>query len=81
MKKEVSVCNTTPGAICLVKFTKSGVTKQLSAQTTDANGVASWQWDIESAGLTDGSWTITAVASLDGQTQSAQDGQNLEVQS
>jgi hypothetical protein len=79
-KKEVSVCNTTPGATCYIKFTKGGTTKQLSAQTADNNGTASWQWDVQTAGLSQGSWVITAVATLGNQSQSAQDAQNLEVQ-
>lgn len=77
---EQSVCSTTPGASCYIAFTKAGETKKLDAETTDVNGFAYWTWDINSAGLTEGSWTITVTASLNGQTKSAQDPIDLVVQ-
>jgi hypothetical protein len=77
---EVSVCNTTPGASCYIEFTNGGITKKLTSQTTDSNGAAGWSWDIKDAGLTSGSWKITAIASYNGQSSSASDPVNLEVQ-
>ena len=78
--KEQSVCTTTPGASCYIKFTQGDVVRTLETLTTDRNGTASWVWDVKQSGLTEGSWTITAVATLNGQTNSATDALKLEVQ-
>lgn len=80
MYSESSVCNTTPGASCYITFTMGSLIKKLGAQLADTNGAVYWDWDIKTAGLSQGTWTINAVASLNGQTLSAQDSQNLEVQ-
>jgi hypothetical protein len=65
---EVSVCNTTPGASCYIKFSNGSITTQLPTQVTNNAGVTSWTWNIGSdAHLTSGQWQITAVASLNGQ--------------
>jgi len=77
---EASTCNTTPGAVCYIQFTKGSITKKLDAQTTGKDGGAIWYWDVKSAGLEAGSWKVTAVATLNGQTQTADDGLALEVQ-
>ncbi len=75
-----SVCNTTSGASCKITFTSNGVTKSLTAETTDKGGSAYWNgWTPTSIGLTPGSWTIEAVATLGSQTQSAKDALTLEV--
>jgi hypothetical protein len=78
--QEQSVCITSPGASCYIEFTKNGVTKALAAQTTDRAGAAYWTWDIGKSGLSTGVWQITVVASLNGQTKTAQDSILLEVQ-
>ena len=77
---EQSVCNTTPGATCNIQFTKDGVTKKLEAQVADTNGVAYWTWDVKDAGFSAGSWKVSAVAMLNGQTKTADDVIPLEVQ-
>jgi hypothetical protein len=77
---EASVCNTSAGATCYIQFTKGGVVKKLAAQTTDANGATYWYWDVKTAGLDSGTWTITAVAAGGGQTKTANDPQSLVVQ-
>lgn len=76
-----SVCNTTAGASCTITFVNSasGVTKTLAAQTTDKNGSAFWSWDVKSAGFSEGSWKITATATLNGQSSSSEDTLALEV--
>jgi cytoskeletal protein RodZ len=76
---EQSVCNTTPGASCEIQFTKGTETKKLAAQTVDSNGSTYWNWDINSAGITEGQWQITAYATLNGKTLSATDAMALEV--
>jgi len=76
---EQSVCNTTPGAICYIEFTQGSTTKRLPAQTADANGAVYWTWDVKTNGFSVGSWQVTAVASLNGQTKTANDSLNLEV--
>jgi cytoskeletal protein RodZ len=77
---EASTCNTTPGATCYIEFTNGNTVKKLDAETANANGAAIWYWDIKTAGLDSGSWTITAVATLNGQTKTANDSQPLAVQ-
>jgi cytoskeletal protein RodZ len=76
---ESSVCNTTPGATCYIKFTKDGITKQLSPEVTDTSGTAYWSWNVKEAGLTSGNWVITAVASLDGSTKTTKTDMPLSV--
>jgi hypothetical protein len=77
---EASTCNTSPGAICYIKFTNGSAVRQLSSETANARGAAIWYWDIRDAGLSAGSWTVTAVATLNGQTRTANDAANLVMQ-
>jgi hypothetical protein len=77
---EASTCNTTAGATCYIQFTKGSTVKKLNTETTDARGAAIWYWDVNTAGLSSGSWIITAVATLNGQTKTANDAQPLIVQ-
>lgn len=77
---ESSVCNTTPGASCYIKFTNGESVQTLAAKLTDSNGSVIWNWDVSNAGLASGSWKITAVATLNGQTKTTDDPQNLEIQ-
>lgn len=75
-----SVCTTTPGATCKITFTNGGTVKSLPEEVTDANGSAYWnRWTLQQYGITQGSWKITAIATLGTQTQSADDQLNLEV--
>jgi hypothetical protein len=75
-----SNCTSTPGASCQITFTMGGTTKSLPTKTTDAQGTAYWQdWTLQSIGLTEGTWTIKAVATLSGSSSSASDGQGLVV--
>lgn len=76
---ETSVCTTTPGASCSITFTKDGITKSLTPQTTDRGGSAYWNWKLQDIGLTGGSWHIQAIASLGDQTKTADDALNLQV--
>ncbi|HSX07914.1 MAG TPA: hypothetical protein VLG11_03380 [Candidatus Saccharimonadales bacterium] len=77
---EQSVCSTTTGATCQITFTKDGVTKSLDSTSTDRGGAAYWTWDVKSLGLAAGSWKVTAIATLNGQTATASDTQTLDVQ-
>ncbi len=78
---EASVCNTTSGATCQIFFSDGSITKSLPVQTTDLNGSTYWNnWTPASIGLTQGSWQITAVATINGQSKSTTDPINLEVQ-
>ncbi|MEK7153460.1 MAG: hypothetical protein AAB834_05920 [Patescibacteria group bacterium] len=75
-----STCITTPGATCRIEFVNSdGVVKGLKDQVTNGNGETSWIWDIKQAGFTSGSWKIKAIATLNGQTASAEDVQSFEI--
>jgi flagellar basal body-associated protein FliL len=83
---EASNCTTTPGATCDITFTMSSMTKDLGVKTTPSStgnlpaGTASWSWTPASIGLTSGTWTITATATLNGQTKTSTDQTNLTVQ-
>ena len=57
----------------------SSMVKSLPAQTTDAGGATYWNWKLQDYGLTAGTWKITAIAKLNGQTQTATDATNLEI--
>jgi hypothetical protein len=79
---EESVCNTTPGASCYIKFAnvQNGTVKVLSTQVTNGGGSTSWLWNVKQTGLYSGTWNIVAVATLNGQTKTAQDITDLVVQ-
>jgi len=77
---EVSVCNTTPGAVCYIKFTSGQTSTQLPSQTIGMDGSTSWSWNINNdAHLTSGEWQITAVATLNGQNKTTDDPLKLVV--
>lgn len=78
---ETSVCNTTPGAICYIEFTQGNDTLKLQAGTADSNGSVYWNnWDINNYSFNKGQWSITAVATLNGQTATATDATPLTIQ-
>jgi len=77
---EASTCNTSPGAVCYIEFKKGSVTKKLTAETADGKGATIWYWDVKSAGLDAGSWTVSAVATLNGQTKTSEDAMALVIQ-
>lgn len=74
-----SNCTTSAGATCQITFTKDGATKSLAAQTTDRAGTTYWSWKPQDIGLSVGTWKIQAVATLNGQTKTADDALNLEI--
>lgn len=76
---EQSVCNTTPGATCDIQFVNGSVSKSLGAQVANSNGTAYWSWDINGGTLAPGSWRVTAVVKLNGQTKTTSDPTLLEV--
>jgi hypothetical protein len=78
-RQEISVCVTTPGATCYIEFTQGNQINKLPVETADSNGAAYWNWDVQQAGFTTGSWKITAVASNDGQSITSSDPQDLVV--
>jgi len=74
-----SVCNTSPGATCTITFMKDSVSKSLVVTTTNGDGTAYWNWTPQLAGLSVGSWKITATATNGGQSTSVNDPKMLEV--
>jgi hypothetical protein len=76
---ENSVCNTTPGATCVIEFTQGNTTWQLAPEVANSDGAAYWQWNVSSSGLTQGSWTITATATLNGSSITATDSNLMEI--
>jgi len=78
---ENSVCNTSPGASCYIEFTMGGRTIKLQAGIADSNGSVYWNgWNVKDYDFTSGAWTITAIASLNGQTKTSTDGTPLTIQ-
>ncbi len=77
---ETSACNTTPGATCYIKFTSGDKTRTLDSKTADSNGTVTWRWDTSDAGFSSGSWQISALASLNGQTRTVSDTRELVIQ-
>jgi len=79
---ELSSCETTAGASCYIEFTNnSGSTISLPTETTDTQGVASWNWYVSDKGFTVGTWHIKAVATLNGQTKTTIDPDVFNVSS
>lgn len=77
---EQSTCNTTAGATCHIEFTNGDVVKQLEPKVAGSDGIVIWNWDVKEAGLTSGSWTIKAIAQLNGESKSVQDQRQLVIQ-
>lgn len=78
--EESSACNTTPGAQCYIKFTSGANVAVLPTKTANADGSVLWSWDVKNTSLTTGSWQVTAVATLNGQTKTTADPLELKVQ-
>lgn len=85
---EVSSCTTTPGASCDIKFinAESSATADLgvlqtstAGSQTESPGTVSWTWTPEQVNLTSGSWTVEAVATLNGQTKTTTDSTLLTI--
>jgi hypothetical protein len=77
--REESVCITTPGATCYIKFTNGTSTTKLPQKITNDEGVASWSWDVKDANFTKGEWKITAVATLSGKSKTSEDQRPLTI--
>jgi hypothetical protein len=77
--KELSTCTTSVGATCYIEFKNDGVVTKLPAQTADVSGSTSWSGDINDAGFAEGTWKITAIATLNGKTSSTSDTIDLVV--
>ena len=58
---------------------KGSDVKKLDSKTVDSSGSVVWDWDVKDAGMSQGKWKITAVATLNGKTASADDSLSLEV--
>lgn len=78
--KVQSVCNTSPGAACYIEFKGPGGIKKLPTRTAGDDGSTIWTWDIKVAGFSEGAWTVTAVASLNGRTKNTTDPIKFEVE-
>lgn len=77
--QENSVCQTTPGVTCEIRFTKDGETKTLGPSKVGSDGFVSWDWKLQDIGLTQGTWQIQAVARNGTKTATATDPAALEV--
>ena len=79
-----SSCSSTPAATCQIIFNKDGVTKSLPSQVVmdsdklDTAGT-SWSWTPNSIGLTAGSWSVSATATLNGQSKTTQSSVQLVI--
>jgi hypothetical protein len=76
---EQSVCITSAGASCYITFKRLGIVKTLETKIADSKGSVYWDWDVNKAGFSAGSWQITATATANGQTKSVNDTLDLKV--
>lgn len=76
---ESSVCNVTPGATCFIQFINNGTIESLPPETAGSSGSVDWNWKLQNLHIIAGTWTITAVASKNGQTMSSNDSLNMTV--
>lgn len=76
-----SICHTTPGAECLIRFTHGETIRELEMQKVDGNGKTQWYWSLNDVGLTAGSWKVEAAATLNGKESVTVDPIKLEVSS
>ncbi len=79
-QNEISVCYTTVGAYCNIQFDNGSSIISLGKLLVGSNGYVTWNWNINNLGLFPGKWTITAIATLNGQTKSSVDQLPLTVQ-
>ena len=78
--EEASVCNTSPGVVCVISFTSGSIVKSLTPKTTDSSGAAYWPlWTPGSIGLASGDWDVTATATSGPMSASTQDPTPLRV--
>lgn len=78
--QETSVCNTTPGASCYITFTNGSISTKLPTKTADSSGTVYWYWDVkDDAHLSNGSWTIKAVATNGTDTKTTTDDIPLRI--
>lgn len=76
---EASTCTTTPGALCTIAFSMNGVEKQLPKKAVDNFGNTSWNWNLQEMGLTEGTWTVTAIATNGDKISKSIDAINLTI--
>lgn len=74
-----STCTTTPGVICTIQFSNDSTTVSLTEKVTDSNGNATWDWKLQDINITQGVWTITAIAKNGTKTTTNIDPIKLEV--
>ncbi len=74
-----SICRTSLGANCEIRFTKGSEVKTLGPGVVGADGSISWDWKLQDIGINGGSWQIQAVATLNGKAVSTTDPLTLEV--
>lgn len=79
---EESTCEVPQSVSCDITFTNSstGKTLSLGSQTAGSNGLVAWHWSLQGVGLTQGSWTVKAIATLGSQTKTTTDPIALDVQ-
>lgn len=74
-----SICQTTPGVTCEIRFTKESSTKILGASKVGSDGYVSWDWKLQDIGLSEGIWKIEVVAKNGDKTAISVDPSSLEV--
>lgn len=74
-----SVCRTSPGATCVVRFVSDSGTVALGAKTVGDTGVVSWDWTPSSIGLGTGTYRVEIVATRGGHEVVVHDARDLTV--
>jgi hypothetical protein len=74
-----SSCISTVGATCTITMTNGNISVSLPKQTTDSGGATYWTWRLQDFGITEGTWKVTATATIGGLKSSATDPTDLVV--
>jgi hypothetical protein len=74
---EESVCSSTAGASCYIQFMNGSTVKKLDPEDIGSEGSVAWTWKVSMLGP--GTWKVTAVANMNGQTKTTDDAILMEV--
>lgn len=74
-----SVCQTSPGASCVITFTNGSTSRSLPSQQVDAGGSTSWSWSVADVGLTAGHWEVQVTARRGAELRQVDEAIGLEV--
>lgn len=74
-----SLCVSTPGAVCDIRFSSGSTTISLGKKTIGSNGSVDWFWRPADIGITSGDWQIVASVTYNNKTVDQTDPLQLRV--